>query len=92
MGTLSFGYNMANTKILIEVRRSEPNAFLSHATAMSSDLEATKQAEAAIANLAGFGLELEEGFDPVPMLSDDKLDAGTIDLLGALMPRRRLQT
>ncbi len=74
---------MANTKVLIEVRRSEPNAFLSHSSAVSSDLEATKQAEAAIANLAGFGLELEEGFDPVPMLSDDKLDAGTIDLLGA---------
>lgn len=61
---------MAKVDVLIEVDRKQKNAFGMHSLAVSTAEEAFKQSEGVIDKLSGFGIDLVEGFAPVPLFAE----------------------
>jgi serine protease AprX len=65
---------MSKIRVLVEIASPQPEAFAMHTAALFSEREAINQAEKLVADLAGYGLEVQGDFAPVPMF-----DASTVN-------------
>jgi hypothetical protein len=65
---------MAKVSVLVEIDKTQPEAFVAHEAARESITEAARQAEDAAADLAGLALDIQSDFAPVPMFSQQTVD------------------
>lgn len=61
---------MAKVNVLVEVRREQRDAFALHGAAVESTDETLDQAESAVEDLTGYGLEVTDEIAPVPMFPE----------------------
>lgn len=62
---------MPSEHVLIEIDRSQPDAFEAHTAALASADVAYDQAADLVSDLAGFGLEFTEELAPIPMYAQE---------------------
>ncbi|HVG44991.1 MAG TPA: S8 family serine peptidase [Longimicrobium sp.] len=60
---------MGKIDVLVEVAQRQPQSFALFAAALDSEIEAVRQGEALVPDLAGLGLEVVADFAPVPMFA-----------------------
>jgi subtilisin family serine protease len=60
---------MSKLNVLVEVFQRQPEAFSLHATASGSEVDAVRESEKLVANLASFGLEVTDAA-PVPFFGE----------------------
>jgi hypothetical protein len=60
---------MSTVRVLVEIKKKQPDAFELHRAALESTAESTKQAESLASKLAGLGLEVQSEYAPVPMFA-----------------------
>jgi len=61
---------MPKVNVLIEVPRTQPQAFAAHAAAVGSLVESEKQGQSLVKDLAGYGLDLVADQAPVPLFQE----------------------
>lgn len=60
---------MGKIDVLVEVERPQKDAFSLFHAALESEIEAVRQGESVVADLAGMGVEVVSDFAPVPMFT-----------------------
>ena len=64
---------MPRVRVLIEIEKTQADAFEAHAAALSSSSESFRQNEEVAQDLAGLGLEVVGDYPPVPMFSEQTI-------------------
>lgn len=65
---------MGKVKVLVEVRQTTNEAFALRIEAFRSEAEAIAQGENLVASFAGYGLEVEGDYAPVPMFGSEVIE------------------
>jgi subtilisin family serine protease len=82
---------MSKIRVLVEIANPQPDAFALHTAALFSEREAVNQAEQLVADLAGYGLEVQGDFAPVPMFDPATVQGQSADAtLGRLVDQMQV--